>query len=81
MLVSDDENIEAQLAELRSHLEGLESGQLHIGNPHEGRTEAQMYDLRRKPNSKQFGTKRNEETDLTCLDWSRDAPKRAPLSP
>ena len=48
MLASDDENIEAQLAELRSHLEGLKSGQLHIGNPHEGRTEAQMYDLRRK---------------------------------
>jgi hypothetical protein len=47
-LANDDENIEAQLAELRSHLEGLESGQLHIGNPHEGRTEAQMYDLRRK---------------------------------
>jgi hypothetical protein len=47
-LANDDENIEAQLAELRSHLEGLESGQLYIGNPHEGRTEAQMYDLRRK---------------------------------
>ena len=47
-MASDDDNIEATLAELRSHLEALESGQLYIGSPHEGRTEAQMYDLRRK---------------------------------
>jgi hypothetical protein len=40
--------IEEKLAEARAMLEALHSGDLHIGSPHEGRTEAKIYDLSRQ---------------------------------
>jgi hypothetical protein len=46
--ISDDDDIRAKLADAQAMLEALESGNLHIGRPFEGRTEAKMYDLRRK---------------------------------
>jgi hypothetical protein len=45
---TDDEDINAKLVEAREFLEALESGKLHIGAPHEGRTEAKIYDLKRQ---------------------------------
>ena len=44
----DDEDVNAKLAEARNFLEALEGGKLHIGAPHEGRTEAKIYDLKRQ---------------------------------
>ena len=43
-----DEQNEIKLAEARQMLEALESGNLHVGSPFEGRTEAKIADLRRK---------------------------------
>jgi hypothetical protein len=42
------EDLRAEQAEMKAQLEAFETGQLHIGNPWEGRTEAKMHDLRRK---------------------------------
>jgi hypothetical protein len=36
------------LAAMKDMLEALETGKINIGNPWEGRTEAKIYDLRRK---------------------------------
>jgi len=44
----DDEDINAKLAEAQEFLKALEGGNLHIGTPHEGRTEAKIYDLKRQ---------------------------------
>jgi len=41
-------DIEAELAEAQEFLRGLESGNLHIGQPFEGRTEAKIADLKRQ---------------------------------
>jgi hypothetical protein len=41
-------DVEAKLSEAKAHLEGLESGHLHIGGPFENRTEAQIFSLRRQ---------------------------------
>ena len=41
-------DIEARLAEAQEMLEGLQSGNLYIGQPFEGRTEAKIHDLRRQ---------------------------------
>ncbi len=38
----------AERAEMREMLERLEAGDLHIGNPWEGRDDAKIADLRRK---------------------------------
>jgi hypothetical protein len=38
----------ARLAEAQKFLSALESGALHIGLPHEGRTEAKIVDLKRQ---------------------------------
>ena len=46
MALIDD--LRAKRAELADELAALETGQLHIGNPWEGRTEARMHDIRRK---------------------------------
>ena len=43
-----DEAIKAQIAECQTFLEALESGNLHIGAPYEGRTEARIADLKRR---------------------------------
>jgi hypothetical protein len=43
-----DEAIKAKIAECQTFLEALESGNLHIGAPFEGRTEARIDDLKRK---------------------------------
>jgi len=48
MALSYVEDLRAKRLELMDHLAAFETGQLHIGNPWEGRTEAQMHDLRRK---------------------------------
>ena len=40
--------IETKLAEAQAHLEGLQSGHLHIGGPFDGRNDAKIYDLRRQ---------------------------------
>lgn len=45
--MSEDE-IEVRMTEAQEMLRGLESGNLHIGGPFEGRTEAKMHDLRRQ---------------------------------
>ena len=45
---SGHDEIRAKLAEAQEMLEALQSGKLHIGRPFEGRTEAKMFDLRRK---------------------------------
>lgn len=42
------DDIKAKLAEAETFLEGLRSGDLHIGLPFEGRTEAKVADLRRQ---------------------------------
>jgi len=42
------EEIQAKLEEAQDFLRALESGNLHIGAPHEGRTEAKMHDLKRQ---------------------------------
>jgi hypothetical protein len=42
------DDIKAKLAEAEEFLEGLRSGNLHIGNPSEGRSEAKMADLQRQ---------------------------------
>jgi hypothetical protein len=41
-------DIEAKLAEAREFLAALQSGNLHIGAPSEGRTEAKIADLQRQ---------------------------------
>jgi hypothetical protein len=46
--LSNDEDIEAKIAEAQEFLEALESGDLHIGALFEGRTDAKMHDLRRQ---------------------------------
>jgi len=43
-----DEAIKAQIAECQMFLGALESGNLHIGAPYEGRTEARIDDLKRR---------------------------------
>jgi hypothetical protein len=43
-----DEDIRARLAEDEDFLTALQSGNLHIGRPSEGRTEAKIADLRRQ---------------------------------
>jgi hypothetical protein len=43
-----DEDIKAKMAEANEFLKALESGNLHIGAPFEGRTEARIFDLKRK---------------------------------
>lgn len=43
-----DESIKAKIAEAQSFLEALESGNLHVGVPVEGRTEAKIHDLKRQ---------------------------------
>jgi hypothetical protein len=49
MSVSDSvDDIKAKLAEAEEFLEGLRSGNLYIGLPFEGRTEAKMADLQRQ---------------------------------
>jgi hypothetical protein len=48
MAHSANDDIEAKLIEAQEMLAALEGGNLHIGRPFEGRTEAKMYDLRRK---------------------------------
>jgi hypothetical protein len=42
------DEIRADLADKQEMLEALEGGQLHIGAPFEGRTEAKIHDLRRQ---------------------------------
>ncbi len=46
--MSGKDEISARLAEAQEMLESLQTGNLHIGAPFEGRTEAKMYDLRRQ---------------------------------
>jgi hypothetical protein len=43
-----DEDIKAKMAEANEFLKALESGNLHIGAPFEGRTDAKIYDLKRQ---------------------------------
>ena len=43
-----DQEIRAKMAEAQEFLKALESGNLHIGQPLEGRTEAKIADLRRQ---------------------------------
>ena len=45
---SSDEDLRVELAEAQKLLETLESGKLHVGLPSEGRTEAQIRDLKKK---------------------------------
>jgi hypothetical protein len=42
------DQIRAELAQDQEFLEGLQSGKLHYGHPSDGRTEAKIFDLRRK---------------------------------
>lgn len=46
--MADEYGIEERLAEAQAMLEALKKGNLHIGAPGEGRTEAKMFDLRRQ---------------------------------
>jgi hypothetical protein len=46
--MSGDDEIRAKLVEAQEMLEALQSGNLHIDHPFEGRTEAKIYDLRRQ---------------------------------
>jgi hypothetical protein len=46
--MSWNDEIKAKLVEAEEMLEALQSGNLHIGRPFEGRTEAKIYDLRRQ---------------------------------
>jgi hypothetical protein len=46
--LSDEEDIEAKIAEAQEFLAALESDDLHIGALFEGRTDAKMHDLRRQ---------------------------------
>lgn len=45
---SGADDIEAKLAEAQEWLRSLEAGNLHIGGPFEGRTEAKIFDLKRQ---------------------------------
>jgi hypothetical protein len=44
------EAIQAKIAENQEFIVALEGGHLHIGAPHEGRTEAKIFDLKRENN-------------------------------
>lgn len=46
--LSDDDDLEAKIAEAQEFLEALESGDLHIGALFEGRTDAKIRDVRRQ---------------------------------
>jgi len=46
--LGSDDNIKAKITEAQEFLEALETGNLHIGAPFEGRTEAKIHDLRRQ---------------------------------
>jgi hypothetical protein len=48
MALSYVEGLRAKRIELQDELAGYETGRLYIGNRWEGRTDAKMYDLRRK---------------------------------
>ena len=43
-----DEDLRTRIADAQGFLEALEGGNIHIGTPFEGRTEAKIYDLRRQ---------------------------------
>jgi hypothetical protein len=43
-----DEDLRTRIADAQGFLEALEGGNIHIGTPFEGRTEAKVYDLRRQ---------------------------------
>jgi hypothetical protein len=43
-----DEDLRIKIADAQGFLEALEGGNIHIGTPFEGRTEAKIYDLRRQ---------------------------------
>jgi hypothetical protein len=43
-----DEDLRTKIADAQGFLEALEGGNIHIGTPFEGRTEAKIYDLRRQ---------------------------------
>jgi len=42
------EGLRAEQSEMKDMLAAFETGKLHYGSPWEGRTDAKMYDLRRK---------------------------------
>ncbi len=48
MALSYVEDLRAKRLALMDELAAFETGQLHIGNPWENRTEARMHDIRRK---------------------------------
>jgi hypothetical protein len=43
-----DEDLRIKIADAQGFLEALEGGNIHIGTPFEGRTEAKINDLRRQ---------------------------------
>ena len=48
MITDSDEDIKDKVAEANEFLKALEGGDLHIGAPFEGRTEAKIHDLKRQ---------------------------------
>ncbi len=54
------DNLKAEQADMIAMLEALEAGKIYIGNPWEGRTEAKMYDLRRKIHDLQLLIEKND---------------------
>jgi hypothetical protein len=46
--LGSDHDIRAKMADAQGFLEALAGGNVHIGTPFEGRTEAKIHDLRRQ---------------------------------
>jgi hypothetical protein len=43
-----DEDLKAKIADAQGFIEALEGGNIHVGTPFEGRTEAKIFDPRRQ---------------------------------